>query len=149
MCSKIYKTNWTLFYTLTNRVYSYRVKQKTIRIGICCFSAILISTQRALRRKSKDWLAWNQDNVFKWGDSGEATNTNSNGLLFDPIGSRTSIYYTRTEHANNYTTDGVNYLLKLAFKFLFRSNSRHNDRVDSLWECATKQAVIPPSESRY
>jgi hypothetical protein len=27
------------------------------------------------------------------------------------------IYYTRTEHANNYTTDGVNYLLKLAFKF--------------------------------
>ena len=30
------------------------------------------------------------------------------------------------------------------FKFegiLFRSDSRHNDRVDSLWECATKQAV--------
>jgi hypothetical protein len=25
---------------------------------------------------------------------------------------------------------------------LFRSDSRHNDRVDSLWECATKQAVI-------
>ena len=33
--------------------------------------------------------------------------------------------------------------------FLFRSYSRHNDRVDSLWECATKQAVIPPSDSRY
>ena len=31
------------------------------------------------------------------------------------------------------------------FKFesvLFRSDSRHNDRVDSLWECATKQAVM-------
>ena len=29
------------------------------------------------------------------------------------------------------------------FKFegvLFRSDSRHNDRVDSLWECVTKQA---------
>ena len=29
------------------------------------------------------------------------------------------------------------------FKFedvLFRDDSRHNDRVDSLWECATKQA---------
>ena len=25
---------------------------------------------------------------------------------------------------------------------LFRSNSRHNDRVDGLWECATKQAVM-------
>ena len=25
---------------------------------------------------------------------------------------------------------------------LFRSDSRHNDRVDSLWECATKQAVM-------
>jgi hypothetical protein len=32
------------------------------------------------------------------------------------------------------------------FKFecvLLRSDSRHNDRVDSLWECATKQAVMP------
>ena len=31
------------------------------------------------------------------------------------------------------------------FKFegaLFRSDSIHNDRVDSLWECATKQAVM-------
>ena len=31
------------------------------------------------------------------------------------------------------------------FKFegvLFRSDSRNNDRVDSLWECATKQAVM-------
>jgi hypothetical protein len=31
------------------------------------------------------------------------------------------------------------------FKFegvLFRSDSRHNDRVDSLWGCATKQSVM-------
>ena len=28
---------------------------------------------------------------------------------------------------------------------LFRSDSRHNDRVDSLWECATKQAVMTGS----
>ena len=31
------------------------------------------------------------------------------------------------------------------FKFegvLFRSDSRHNERVDSSWECATKQAVM-------
>ena len=41
-------------------------------IGICC-----ISTKHALlRRKSKDWLARNQDNVFEWGDM------SISGLLF-------------------------------------------------------------------
>ena len=34
---------------------------KDNKIGICCFSA----KHTALRRKSKDWLAWNQDNVSK------------------------------------------------------------------------------------
>ena len=34
------------------------------KIGICCFSA----KHAALRRKSKDWLAQNQDNVSEWGD---------------------------------------------------------------------------------
>ena len=37
---------------------------KDYNIGICCFSA----KHAALRRKSKDWLARNQDNVFEWGD---------------------------------------------------------------------------------
>jgi hypothetical protein len=37
---------------------------KDYKIGICCFSA----KHTALRRKSKDWLARNQDNVSKWGD---------------------------------------------------------------------------------
>ena len=32
---------------------------KDYKIGICCFSA----KHAALRRKSKDWLAQNQDNV--------------------------------------------------------------------------------------
>jgi hypothetical protein len=30
--------------------------------GICCFSA----KHKAIRRKSKDWLARNQDNVSEW-----------------------------------------------------------------------------------
>ena len=39
-----------------------RVKPKTIyNIGICCFSA----KHAALRRKSKDWLARNQNNVSR------------------------------------------------------------------------------------
>ena len=37
---------------------------KDYNIGICCFSA----KQAALRRKSKDWLARNQNNVSEWSD---------------------------------------------------------------------------------
>jgi hypothetical protein len=45
---------------------------KDHEIGILCFSA----KQAALRRKSIDWLARNQDNVFEWGDM------SIRGLLF-------------------------------------------------------------------
>ena len=37
---------------------------KDCKISICCFSA----KHEALRSKSKDWLAWNQDNVSECGD---------------------------------------------------------------------------------
>ena len=37
---------------------------KDYKISICCFSA----KHAALRRKSKDWLALNQDNVSEWRD---------------------------------------------------------------------------------
>ena len=37
---------------------------KDYTIGICCFSA----KHAALRRKSKDWLARNQNNVSEWSD---------------------------------------------------------------------------------
>ena len=47
------------------RELEYRSGQtKEYQIGICCFFA----KHAALRRKSKDWLARNQDNVFEWGD---------------------------------------------------------------------------------
>jgi hypothetical protein len=36
---------------------------KDYKIGICCFSA----KHAALRRKSKDWLTQNQNNVSEWG----------------------------------------------------------------------------------
>jgi hypothetical protein len=42
------------------------------KIGICCFSA----KHAALRRKSKYWLARNQDNVSEWCD------ISIRGLLF-------------------------------------------------------------------
>jgi len=37
---------------------------KDYKIAICCFSA----RHTALKRKSKDWLAGNQDNVSEWSD---------------------------------------------------------------------------------
>jgi hypothetical protein len=45
---------------------------KDFKIGICCFSA----KHAALRRKSKDWLARNQNNVSEWSDMSHR------GLLF-------------------------------------------------------------------
>ena len=45
---------------------------KDYEFGICCFSGKLA----ALRRKSKDWLARNHDNVSKVGD------ISIRGLLF-------------------------------------------------------------------
>jgi hypothetical protein len=45
---------------------------KDYKIGICCFSA----KHAALRRKSKDCLARNQNNVSEWSDM------SSCGLLF-------------------------------------------------------------------
>ena len=37
---------------------------KCYKIGIWCFFA----KHASLRRKSKDWLVWNHDNVSEWGD---------------------------------------------------------------------------------
>ena len=37
---------------------------KDYKIGICCFS----TKHAALRRKGKDWLALNQNNVSEWSD---------------------------------------------------------------------------------
>jgi hypothetical protein len=45
---------------------------KDYKIGICCFSA----KHAAIRRKSKDWLALNQDHVSEWSDMSTC------GLLF-------------------------------------------------------------------
>jgi hypothetical protein len=45
---------------------------KDNEIGICCFSA----KHAAVRRKNKDRLARNQDNVSEWGDM------SVHGLLF-------------------------------------------------------------------
>ena len=45
---------------------------KNYKIGICCFSA----KHAALRRKSKQWLARNQNNVSEWSDM------SCRGLLF-------------------------------------------------------------------
>jgi hypothetical protein len=45
---------------------------KDCKIGMCCFFA----KHAALRRKSEDWLARNQNNVSEWSDM------STRGLLF-------------------------------------------------------------------
>jgi hypothetical protein len=53
--------------------FETRLRQiKDYQVGICCF----FTKHTALRRKSKDWLALNQDNVSEWG------NMSVRGLLF-------------------------------------------------------------------
>ena len=48
---------------------------KDYKIGICCFSA----KHAALRRKSKDWLTRNQNNVSEWSDM--STHSQYNGSI--------------------------------------------------------------------
>jgi hypothetical protein len=62
-----------LTYSAVDRLFKSRSGQtKDYKICMCCFSA----KHAALRRKSKDWLAQNQDNVSEWGDM------SIGGLLF-------------------------------------------------------------------
>jgi hypothetical protein len=50
---------------VVDRGFELRTGQtKDYKIGICCLSA----KHATLRRKSKDFLALNQDNVSEWGD---------------------------------------------------------------------------------
>jgi hypothetical protein len=60
-------------FTAVDRGFEPRSDQtKDYKIGICCFSA----KHATLRRKSKDWLARNQNNVSEWID------LSTRGLLF-------------------------------------------------------------------
>jgi hypothetical protein len=55
----------TIVFTAVDRGFEPRSDQtKDYKIGICCFS----SKHATLRRKSKDWLARNQNNVSEWID---------------------------------------------------------------------------------
>jgi hypothetical protein len=56
----------------TSRKIIQSGQTKDYEIGICCFSA----KYAELRRKSKDWLARNQNNVSEWSDISTC------GLLF-------------------------------------------------------------------
>ena len=63
----------TLASSAVDRGFDTQLGQtKDYEIGICCFS----TKHAALRRKSKDWLARNQDNVSELGD------ISTRGLLF-------------------------------------------------------------------
>jgi len=59
--------------SMVDRGFAHRSDQtKDYKICICCFSA----KHTTLGRKSKDWLARNQDNLSEWADM------SFRGLLF-------------------------------------------------------------------
>jgi hypothetical protein len=54
-----------LFTSVVDRGFESRSgRSKDYKIGICCFSI----KNAALRKKRKDWLTRNQNNVSHWGD---------------------------------------------------------------------------------
>ena len=74
MISSILLQNLTFFGSVLQSVLSSAVDRgfehrsgqtKNYKIDICCFSG----KHSALRKRSKDWLAWNQDNVSEWATS--------------------------------------------------------------------------------
>ena len=82
---------------------------KDYLIGICCFSA----KHTALRRKSKYWLARNQDNVSEWGDM------SIRGLLFQwtstiPIQLSVLVYYYKADIIIEYNLFSPWYSWKIA-----------------------------------
>ena len=73
----VYSSNWMAFNciggvmvnalasSMVDRAFQpWSYQTKDYNIGICCFS----TKHAALRRKSKNWLAWNQDDMSEWGD---------------------------------------------------------------------------------
>jgi hypothetical protein len=77
MCTRVNRIGGVMVSVLAssavNRGFEPRWGQtKDYNIVICCFSA----KQAALRRKSKDWLARNPNNVSEWSDM------STRGLLF-------------------------------------------------------------------
>ena len=77
MCTRVNRIGGVMVSVLAssavNRGFEPRSGQtKDNKIVICCFSA----KHAALRRKSKDWLARNLNNVSEWSDM------STRGLLF-------------------------------------------------------------------
>jgi len=64
-CVEIGESHFEVLENLVDCGFEFRSgKKKDYKIGSCCFFA----KHAALRRKSKDWLARNQNNVSEWGD---------------------------------------------------------------------------------
>jgi hypothetical protein len=84
------------------------VKPKDYIVGIC---SPHVAKHAALRRKSKDWLARNQDNVslleqwvFKSTTFSRSNKYQLYSLGLDPPGLEPTIYHFQSEHAYIYTT---------------------------------------------
>jgi hypothetical protein len=97
-----------------------RVKPKTIKC--CCFSA----KHATLRKKSKDGLAWNQDNVSEWGDM------SIRGLLFQwPL-------YLSRQHYRRIVSSGEDSNRRILPKF----NNHNNIGLTILSNKSNKHPIV-------
>jgi hypothetical protein len=77
-------------------------QSKDYEIVICCFSA----KHAALMSKSKDWLAWNQNNVAEWGDmsiTGLNWSNNVNTCIINYMYCSIHVYTTSQEFDRFFT----------------------------------------------
>jgi hypothetical protein len=103
--------NKFIFIEMMMRSALHLDQAKDYTIGICCFSA----KHASLRRKSEDWLARNQDNVFEWGDMSirwllfhYKNPTQRVGLMrLVQSGLEPTIYRTRTDAVNILSEIGI------------------------------------------
>ena len=91
------------------------------KIDICCFS-----TKHPAWSESKDWLAWDHDNVYEWSDMSEGYPTQCVGLL---VQSQHHLIPCNLFSAR-YCSFGIKqksltYLIIKDFTHLTRSYSRH------------------------
>ena len=88
----------------------HRCQTKDYKIGICCFSA----KHAALRRKSKDWLAQNQNNVSEW----SAMSTRR--ILFQWASTKNRTQHVGLEQSGPHHLFENELVLKMVFRVWFR-----------------------------
>jgi hypothetical protein len=98
---------------------------KDCKIGICCFSA----KHTALWRKSKDWLAWNQNNT--WFSLSFSCQTQ----VLDPKDNSSEKHYSKTHKLRPIPYQLINHIPNLVFHSIVNvlSTQHYGERAKTGW----------------